>query len=83
MVEHSVEPTSDDGSVGPDHFYRLWGETVVQSGVQFGKTFTIWSESAERLKRAGFVDVVEVDYKWPMNGYVPLSPGRNDGFIAN
>ncbi|BCR91145.1 uncharacterized protein ACHE_61031S [Aspergillus chevalieri] len=69
VVEHSVEPTSDDGSVGPNHFYRLWGETVVQSGVKFGKTFTIWKESAERLKRAGFVDVVEVDYKWPMNGW--------------
>lgn len=71
VVEHSVEPVSDDETVGPNHFYKLWGETVVLSGVQFGKSFTIWRESADRLRRAGFVDVEEVDYKWPMNGYVP------------
>lgn len=76
VVEHSVEPTADDGSVGPNHFYRLWGKTVVQSGIKFGKTFTIWRESAERLKRAGFVDVVEVEYKWPMNGYVSFPVER-------
>lgn len=72
MVEHSVEPTSDDGSVGPSHFYTLWGKTVVEAGATFGKSFTIWKESKERLKRAGFVDVVEVEYKWPMNGLVSL-----------
>ncbi|KDB21827.1 hypothetical protein H109_06217 [Trichophyton interdigitale MR816] len=69
MVEHSVEPTSDDGSVGPSHFYTLWGKTVVEAGATFGKSFTIWKESKERLKRAGFVDVVEIEYKWPMNGW--------------
>lgn len=73
VVEHSVEPIADDGSVGPNHFYRLWGQTVVDSGRKFGKSFTIWRESAERLKRAGFEDVVEVKYKWPMNGYGVLS----------
>lgn len=70
IVEHSVEPTSDDGSVGPSHFYTLWGKTVVEAGATFGKSFTIWKESKERLKRAGFIDVVEVEYKWPMNGFV-------------
>ncbi|KAM5443225.1 hypothetical protein MferCBS31731_001542 [Microsporum ferrugineum] len=69
IVEHSVEPTSDDGSVGPSHFYTLWGKTVVEAGATFGKSFTIWKESKERLKRAGFIDVVEVEYKWPMNGW--------------
>ena len=73
VVEHSVEPVADDGSVGPNHFYQLWGQTVVDSGRAFGKSFTIWRESAERLKRAGFEDVVEVKYKWPMNGYGVLS----------
>lgn len=68
VVEHSVEPVADDGSVGPNHFYKLWGQTVIESGLHFGKSFTIWRESAERLKRAGFEDVVEIDYQWPMNG---------------
>jgi hypothetical protein len=54
--------------MGPDHFYHEWGQVVVDSGRQFGKTFTIWEESASRLKNAGFVDVVEKGFKWPMNG---------------
>lgn len=70
VVEHSVEPTSDDGSVGPDHFYTLWGRTVVDAGNNFGKSFTIWRESADRLRRVGFEHVVERKYKWPMNGWV-------------
>lgn len=70
VVEHSVEPVSDDETVGPDHFYNLWGDTVVQAGNSFGKSFTIWRESADRLRRVGFEHVVEHKYKWPMNGCV-------------
>lgn len=68
VVEHSVEPISDDDTVGPDHFYTHWGQTVVESGNLSGKSFTIWRESADRLKRLGFEDVVEHKFKWPMNG---------------
>lgn len=69
IVEHSVCPTSDDGSMGPDHFYHSWGQTVCDMGEIFGKSFTIWEEAKERLEKAGFVDVVEVTYQWPMNGW--------------
>lgn len=68
VVEHSVEPISDDNTVGPDHFYTFWGRTVVESGQYFGKSFTIWRESADLLRRAGFDNVVESLYKWPVNG---------------
>lgn len=69
IVEHSVQPIATDGTMGPDHFYNEWGKTVVELGEKFGKSFTIWSESKERLRRAGFVDVVQVDYEWPVNGW--------------
>ncbi|KAL4865513.1 hypothetical protein BDV12DRAFT_174479 [Aspergillus spectabilis] len=69
VVEHSVQPVADDETMAPDHFYHEWGTIVVESGERFGKTFRIWEESASRLKRAGFVDVVEVGFKWPMNGW--------------
>ncbi|KAK2747150.1 hypothetical protein FQN57_002407 [Myotisia sp. PD_48] len=69
IVEHSVQPVSDDDTVGPDHFYTRWGQTVVEAGTAFGKSFSIWKESKDRLKKAGFVDVVEYAYKWPMNGW--------------
>ncbi|RDW83671.1 uncharacterized protein DSM5745_03997 [Aspergillus mulundensis] len=69
VVEHSVQPIADDETMGPDHFYHEWGRIVVESGERSGKTFTIWEESSARLKDAGFVDIVEKGFKWPMNGF--------------
>jgi hypothetical protein len=34
-----------------------------------GKTFNTWKESKALLEKAGFVDVVEKRFKWPMNGW--------------
>ncbi|KAJ4287188.1 hypothetical protein N0V90_012586 [Kalmusia sp. IMI 367209] len=69
IVEHSVQPRCDDDTMGPDHFFHLWGETVVELGRKWGKPFTIWEEAKGHLEKAGFVDVTEVVYKWPMNGW--------------
>ncbi|KAG4427827.1 hypothetical protein IFR05_016691, partial [Cadophora sp. M221] len=69
ILEHSVWPVSDDDTVREDSFFTLWGKTVVEMGKKFGKSFTIWEESRERMERAGFMDVVETRYKWPMNGW--------------
>jgi hypothetical protein len=69
VIEHSVLPVSDDGTVNEESFFTLWGKTVVEMGRRFGKSFTIWEESRERLEKAGFVDIVEKKYKWPMNGW--------------
>jgi SAM-dependent methyltransferase len=70
VVEHSVIPVADDATMDSDHFFHTWGDTVIQAGQRFGKSFTIWEESAERLRNLGFEEVVEHRYRWPMNGYV-------------
>jgi hypothetical protein len=69
ISEHSVNPFSDDGTCGPDAFFNLWGEKVLEMGERNGQSFAIWSESKERMQRAGFVDIVERRYKWPMSGW--------------
>ena len=70
IFEHSVVPASDDGTISEDSFYTLWGKTALEMGEKFGgKSFTIWEESKARIEKAGFVDVVETRYKWPMNGW--------------
>ncbi|KAJ5081276.1 S-adenosyl-L-methionine-dependent methyltransferase [Penicillium alfredii] len=69
VVEHSVDPVADDATMGPNHFFRVWGETVLQAGQRFGKSFSIWQESAERLRTTGFEEVEEHRYQWPMNGW--------------
>jgi SAM-dependent methyltransferase len=79
IVEHSVQPIADDGTMGPDHFYHTWGKTVIEMGDRFGKTFTIWEEAKERMERAGFVDIVEVEYKWPINGWSQDKKMKNIG----
>jgi hypothetical protein len=67
IIEHSVYPTSDDGTLNDQSFLTIWGKTVVEIGEKFGKTFKIWKESRDRMERAGFVDVVERRFKWPLN----------------
>ncbi|RDW89155.1 S-adenosyl-L-methionine-dependent methyltransferase-16 [Coleophoma cylindrospora] len=78
ILEHAVTPVSDDDTVDANHFFTKWGETVIGLGEKFGKSFTIWEESKARMEQAGFVDVVEKRYKWPMNGW-PSPQHRTHG----
>jgi hypothetical protein len=67
ICEHSVEPTADDGTLNDESFMTIWGKTIVEMGEKYGKGFSIWRESKACLERAGFVDVVEKRFKWPLN----------------
>jgi hypothetical protein len=69
IMEHSVCPVSDDGTVNDSSFFTLWGNTAVELGERFGKSLSIWKESKARMERAGFVDVAETRYKWPVNDW--------------
>lgn len=80
-MEHSVCPTSDDGTVNDKSFFTTWGKTVEELGEKFGKTFKIWQESKTRMERAGFVDVRETRFKWPLNDWPSpdVTTSGNDG----
>lgn len=78
VVEHSVWPVSDDDTVNENSFFTLWGKTVIEMGEKFGKSFEIWEQSKERMEKAGFIDVVETRFKWPMNGW-PSPEHRTHG----
>ena len=68
-LERGVKPMSDDHTVGPDHFYTLWGNTVLEMGMRWGKGFDAWEIIKEKMESAGFVDVVETKMKWPIGGW--------------
>ncbi|KAE9378337.1 S-adenosyl-L-methionine-dependent methyltransferase [Stipitochalara longipes BDJ] len=68
-AEHSVTPVSDDGTVGPDHVFTRYGTIMNELARKRGKEFDVWVTVKDRMKRAGFVDVVETRTKWPMNGW--------------
>lgn len=60
---------SDDDSLAASHFFNIWGQTIHDLSVKWGKSFDVWKESKALLERAGFVDIVEKRFKWPMNGW--------------
>ncbi|KAL8858800.1 MAG: hypothetical protein Q9178_004717 [Gyalolechia marmorata] len=69
-LERGVQPVSDDGTVGPDHFWTTWGNTVLSIGETWGKGFNAWENLKERMEAAGFVDVVQVPMKWPIGPWM-------------
>ncbi|KAL8635398.1 MAG: hypothetical protein Q9228_007104, partial [Teloschistes exilis] len=69
-LERGVKPVSDDGSVGPDHFWTTWGDTVLSVGETWGKGFNAWEILKEKMEAAGFVDVVQVPMKWPIGPWM-------------
>jgi hypothetical protein len=73
IVEHAIEMHADDGTLPPDHFYYEWTRVLMDCSKKMGKTWNIWKEAKEHILNAGFVDVVEVPFKWPMNGW-PADP---------
>ncbi|KAL4879871.1 S-adenosyl-L-methionine-dependent methyltransferase [Aspergillus karnatakaensis] len=68
QVELSVVPKSDDGST-TGTIFEEWGKISIEAGEAFGKSLRIVDESRERLKKAGFVDVVERRFKVPIGGW--------------
>ncbi|KAL9055047.1 MAG: hypothetical protein Q9206_003304 [Seirophora lacunosa] len=69
-LERGVKPVSDDGTVGPDHFWTTWGDTVLSVGETWGKGFNAWEILKEKMEDAGFVDVVQVPMKWPIGPWM-------------
>jgi hypothetical protein len=69
IQEHSVAAVSDYGTLGSDAAFTRWGDVTVELAKRNGNSFAIWSESKKYVQKAGFVDVVETRYKWPMNGW--------------
>ncbi|KAL8687512.1 MAG: hypothetical protein Q9218_006338 [Villophora microphyllina] len=69
-LERGVKPVSDDDSVGPDHFWTTWGDTVLSVGEMWGKGFNAWEILKEKMEAAGFVDVVQVPMKWPIGPWM-------------
>ncbi|KAM0797878.1 S-adenosyl-L-methionine-dependent methyltransferase [Usnea florida] len=68
-IEHS-EPTpefiSDDGSIAPDDVLHRLTSLAVEAGEKFGKNMLIAPHIKNMIEEAGFVNIVERRYKWPL-----------------
>ena len=69
QLEISPVPRSDDGSIQPGDMWDECGKLAIECGERFGKTFRIQEKMKDLISKAGFVDVVETKYKWPLGAW--------------
>lgn len=56
----------DDGSLPEDNILRGWGPTILGCGERAGRDCDTIDTMPETIRKAGFVDVHEKSYKWPI-----------------
>jgi len=69
QAELSVTPHSVSGAFPPDSQWIESGELAVLCGEKFGKTLQIKEKMKNFIEEAGFVDVVEKKFIWPIGGW--------------
>lgn len=66
QVEWSVHNRSIDGTLSPNALLARLSNNAITISQKSGKTFEIAENMAGLITEAGFVDVVEKRYKWPI-----------------
>ncbi|KAK0388573.1 hypothetical protein NLU13_4816 [Sarocladium strictum] len=79
----SLPGHSDDGTLKDDSLTQEWARNMLEAASRFGR----YADSARHYKKqmqdAGFVNVTELIYKWPMNRW-PADPHYKElGFWNN
>lgn len=72
QLEWSVHLRSIDGSLSRDRTLARWSQYAIQASAATGKTLEIAENMAGLMAEAGFVNVVEKRFKWPI-GEWPVS----------
>ncbi|OLN92291.1 Phosphoethanolamine N-methyltransferase 3-like protein 1 [Colletotrichum chlorophyti] len=74
--EAEVEFRSDDDTIATDSaMATVWWKMYLEGGAKLGRAFDVVSKGLQRkaLEEAGFVDIVEKNYKLPVGGW-PADP---------
>lgn len=66
QVEWSIHNRSADGTLSPNATLARWSQNALNIAQNSGKTFEIAENMAGLITEAGFVDVVEKRFKWPI-----------------
>ncbi|KAF2499279.1 S-adenosyl-L-methionine-dependent methyltransferase [Lophium mytilinum] len=62
--------TSDDDTISPDSVYHQWNQVTFDGGKAYGKPIIRSSDEVkDALSGAGFVDITERRFKWPIGGW--------------
>lgn len=66
QIEWSPHVREIDGTLAANPALRQWGDSFVEAGARCGKTWEIAENMAGLIGEAGFVDVAERRFKWPV-----------------
>jgi len=66
QVEWSVHNRASDGTMSFIPEFAQWSQNAIRVATMTGKTFEIAENMAGLLREAGFTDVVEKRFKWPV-----------------
>ncbi|OHF01444.1 methyltransferase domain-containing protein [Colletotrichum orchidophilum] len=57
----------DDGTIPPDCDLGRWNELMMEAGQRSGFLLDTCGRAAEMMTNVGFVDIVRIQFKWPIN----------------
>lgn len=68
IEQHEVgpDPRSEDGTLTPDHPFQKWGDLIFQAGDVIGKSYRTAYSTKDYMEEAGFINIVEKKYKFPI-----------------
>lgn len=58
---------SDDSTLLEGSALKRWSDLMVAAGERSGFKLTTCGKAAEMMSMAGFVDIVRIPFKWPIN----------------
>jgi len=74
-------PRSDDGTLPADCPLIRWNNLIIEASIKLGCNFDVATTHKQRLAEAGFVNVVQKEYKWPINTWPRDKKLKNIGKI--
>ena len=77
MQDAALPLTSDDGTASPSTALVQWCDLLIEAFDKMGRSAKVGRLYKRMMEEAGFVDVVEVAYKWPMNTW-PKHPEHKE-----
>lgn len=67
----------NDDSFPPDCAVKKWADLILEGTILVGRACDSAKNYKSQLEDAGFTNVVEIKYKWPMNRW-PKDPGLKE-----
>ncbi|KAJ5156603.1 hypothetical protein N7492_009406 [Penicillium capsulatum] len=82
QIEVSTSVKSDDGTLPPESALANWGRNITESAIRAGKAADVLPTMASDIEEAGFVDIHEKTYKWPIGPW-PRDKRFKDAGMVN